>query len=200
MGAIPLYAQIDTSDDLLNPTRGFRISAHVSPATSRTNKVQSFYVRSQADASYYKSISETVVLAGRIRLGSITGAALADIAPSRRLYAGGAGSVRGYGYRAIGPHNAQGDPTGGRSLTELAVEARIKTGWLGGALQIVPFVAAGTVGENELPGFDQIKVGAGIGARYLTGFGPIRLDVAVPLNKGPKDDWIGVYVGLGQAF
>jgi translocation and assembly module TamA len=200
IGAIPLYAQLDTSDDLLNPTRGWRLGAHVSPETSRTNDVQSFYVRSQVDASYYRSLGEKVVLAGRVRLGSITGADLAAIAPSRRLYAGGGGSVRGYGYRAIGPHDDQGDPTGGRSLTELAIEARIKTGWLGGALQIVPFVDAGTVGENELPGFDQIKIGAGIGARYLTGFGPIRLDVAVPLNPGPNDDAVAVYVGLGQAF
>jgi translocation and assembly module TamA len=200
VGALPLFAQLDTSDDLLNPTKGWRLGAHVSPETSRTNSVQSFYVRSQVDASYYKSIGENVVLAGRIRLGSITGAAVADIAPSRVLKAAGGGSVRGYSYRAIRPHNAQGDPTGGRSVTELAVEARIKTGLLGGALQVVPFVDAGTVGENELPGFDQIKIGAGLGVRYLTGFGPIRLDVAVPLNPGPNDDAVAVYVGLGQAF
>ena len=140
------------------------------------------------------------MLAGRIRLGSIVGAPLAAIAPSRRLYAGGGSSVRGYGYKAIGPRNDAGDPSGGRSLTEASVEARIKTGMLGGALQIVPFVDAGTVGENTLPGFDEIKLGAGVGARYLTGFGPLRLDVAVPLNRGPHDDWIAVYVGLGQAF
>jgi len=46
----------------------------------------------------------------------------------------------------------------------------------------------------------QIKIGAGLGVRYLTGFGPIRLDVAVPLNPGPNDDAVAVYVGLGQAF
>jgi translocation and assembly module TamA len=36
--------------------------------------------------------------------------------------------------------------------------------------------------------------------RYLTSFGPVRIDVGVPLNPGPKDGKIGVYVGLGQAF
>ncbi|MEO6041969.1 MAG: BamA/TamA family outer membrane protein [Croceibacterium sp.] len=200
VGALPLFAQFDTSDDLLNPTRGFRVGLRLSPETSRTNNVQSFYVRSQADASYYQSIGERIVLAGRIRLGSITGAALTDIAPSRRLYAGGGGSVRGYGYKAIGPRDDQGDPTGGRSLTEVAFEARIRTGFFGGALQIVPFVDAGTVGDAALPGFDQIKIGAGIGARYLTGFGPVRIDVAVPLNPGPHDAAVAVYVGLGQAF
>jgi translocation and assembly module TamA len=200
IGALPLFAQIDTSDDLLNPTKGYRLGLHLSPETSRTNDVQSFYVRSQADASYYRSIGENMVLAGRLRLGSITGAPIDAIAPSRRLYAGGGGSVRGYGYKAIGPRNDQGDPTGGRSLTEVAFEARIRTGFFGGALQVVPFVDAGTVGENELPGFDEIKIGAGLGVRYLTGFGPIRLDVAVPLNPGPKDSAVAVYVGLGQAF
>ncbi|MEO7550933.1 MAG: BamA/TamA family outer membrane protein [Croceibacterium sp.] len=200
VGAIPLYAQLDTSDDLLNPTKGFRISGRLSPETSRTNSVQSFYVRTQADASYYRSISDTIVLAARARLGSIVGAQVAAIAPSRRLYAGGGGSVRGYGYKAIGPRNDAGDPTGGRSLTELAFEARIRTGFFGGALQVVPFIDAGTVGENELPGFDEIKLGAGVGVRYLTGFGPIRVDVAVPLNPGPNDSPVAVYVGLGQAF
>lgn len=200
IGAIPLYGQFDTSDDLLNPTKGYRLSAHVSPETSRTQKDQSFYVRAQGDASCYYSVSDKIVLAGRARVASIAGAPLSAIAPSRRLYAGGGGSVRGYGYQAIGPHDNQGDPTGGRSLVELSAEARIQTPWLGGALGIVPFVDAGTVGESSTPSFNQIKLGAGVGVRYLTGFGPIRLDVGVPLNPGPDDGPVGVYVALGQAF
>nr|WP_166177187.1 BamA/TamA family outer membrane protein [Altererythrobacter segetis] len=200
IGAIPLYGQFDTSDDLLNPTKGYRLSAHVSPETSRTNKDQSFYVRAQGDASYYYSVSDRIVLAARVRLASIPGAPLSAIAPSRRLYAGGGGSVRGYGYQSIGPHDSQGDPTGGRSLVELSAEARIQTPWLGGALGIVPFVDAGTVGSSSTPSFNEIKLGAGIGVRYLTGFGPIRVDVGVPLNPGPGDGPVGVYVALGQAF
>src|SRR5690606_31468681 len=105
-----------------------------------------------------------------------------------------------YGYREIGPRDTAGDPTGGRSLVELSLEARIKTGLLDGALGIVPFVDAGTVGTGSVPSFENIQYGAGIGARYLTGFGPLRLDVAVPLNPGPNDGWIAVYVALGQAF
>ncbi len=200
VGALPLYAQIDTSNDLLDPTEGFRLGARVSPETSRTNDVQSFYVRSQVDASYYRTVTENVVMAGRVRLASIPGASLSDIAPSRRLYAGGGGSVRGYGYREIGPQNSEGDPTGGRSLTELSLEARIRTGMLGGALGIVPFVDAGTVGRGSTPGFDEIKIGAGVGARYYTSFGPMRLDVAIPLNPGPEDGPVAVYVALGQTF
>jgi translocation and assembly module TamA len=200
IGANPLYGQFDTSDDLLNPTKGYRISAHLSPETSRTQKVQSFYLRAQGDASYYYSVSDKIVLAGRVRVASIPGAPLSAIAPSRRLYAGGGGSVRGYGYQAIGPHDNQGDPTGGRSLVELSAEARIQTPWLGGALGIVPFVDAGTVGSSSTPSFNEIKIGAGVGVRYLTGFGPIRLDVGVPLNPGPDDGPVGVYVALGQSF
>ena len=200
VGALPGYAMWDTSDDLLNPTRGFRLSTRLSPEVSRTNGAESVYLRGQVEGTYYLPVSEKIVLAGRARFASIPGAPIEAIAPSRRLYAGGGGSVRGYSYRAIGPQNNQGDPTGGRSLTELSLEARITTGFLDGALQVVPFVDAGTVGAASTPGFEQIKIGAGVGVRYLTGFGPVRVDVGVPLNPGPNDAKFGVYVGLGQAF
>ena len=139
-------------------------------------------------------------MAGRVRLASIPGAPLFAIAPSRRLYAGGGASVRGYGYQAIGPRDEIGQPTGGRSLVEAAVEARIKTGFFNGALSVVPFFDAGAVGRNPTPGFDALKFGAGVGVRYATGFGPLRLDVAFPLNPEPEDSFVAVYVSLGQAF
>jgi translocation and assembly module TamA len=200
IAAVPLFAQIDTSNDLLDPTNGFRLGGRISPEISRTNKEESFYLRGQIDGSYYLQASANVVVAARARFASIPGAPVEAIAPSRRLYAGGGGSVRGYAYRGIGPFNDQGDPTGGRSLTEVSLEARIRTGLMDGAVSVVPFIDAGTVGLDAVPGFDQIKIGAGIGARYHTGFGPIRIDIGVPLNPGPNDPKVGVYVGLGQAF
>jgi translocation and assembly module TamA len=200
VGAIPGYAQLDTTDDLLDPTHGWRLAARVSPEVSRSAGTQSYYVRAQVDGSYYRSLGEKLVLAGRVRFASIPGAPISAIAPSRRLYAGGGGSVRGYAYRGIGPRNSEGDPSGGRSLTEFSLEARIRTGLFGGALGIVPFVDAGTVGDDPTPGFDEIKFGAGIGARYYTGFGPLRIDIAMPLNPGPNDPKFGVYVALGQSF
>ena len=200
VGAIPLYAMIDSTDDLLDPTEGFRVGARLSPELSRTQGVQSFYLRSQVDASYYQEISEGNVVAGRVRLASIPGTDLANIAPSRRLYAGGGGSVRGYGFQQIGPRDALGDPTGGRSLVEVSLEARIRTGFFDGALSVVPFVDAGSVGRGATPDFDTIRFGAGVGVRYHTGFGPIRVDVGTPLNPGPGDSPIAVYVSLGQAF
>lgn len=200
VAALPLYAQLDTSDDLLDPTEGWRLGGRVSGEVSSTGGSERFYLRSQADASYYQQVGENVVLAGRLRLASIPGAPLEAIAPSRRLYAGGGGSVRGYGYRQIGPLNNIGDPIGGRSLTEVSVEARIRTGLMDGTISVVPFIDAGTVGSDPVPGFASIKFGAGVGLRYHTGFGPLRLDVAVPLNPGPNDNWVAVYVALGQAF
>jgi len=200
IAALPLFAQLDSSDDLLDPTEGFRIGARLSPEVSRSNDMESFYLRGEAEGTYYLQASDRIVVAARAKFASIVGAPVSAVAPSRRLYAGGGGSVRGYDYKGIGPHNDEGDPTGGRSLTELSVEARIRTGLLGGALGIVPFIDAGTVGEDPTPGFNQIKIGAGIGARYHTSFGPLRVDIAVPLNPGPNDPKFGVYVGLGQSF
>jgi len=201
VAALPTYAQIDTSDSLLNPTDGFRVGLRVSPEVSHTKGMQSFYVRNKADLTYYQQINDDgPILAGRLTLGSIAGAPLGNIAPSRRFFAGGGGSVRGYGYRAIGPRNADGDPIGGRSLVEVSGEVRIPTKFFSGALQIVPFVDAGSVGVSEYPDFKDIRVGAGLGVRYLSGFGPLRLDVAFPVNPRPTDSFVAVYVSLGQAF
>lgn len=200
VGALPLYALVDATDSLLDPKKGFRVGARVSPEVSRSNRTESFYVRNQVDASYYQSVSDRIVVAARIGFGAIPGTALDNIAPSRRLYAGGGNSVRGYAYQAIGPRDALGNPTGGRSLLEGAVEARIGTKYFDGALSVVPFVDAGTVSQDVLPDFETVRIGAGMGVRYNTGFGPLRLDLATPINPGPGDSRIAVYVSLGQAF
>ncbi|WP_345719868.1 autotransporter assembly complex protein TamA [Qipengyuania sphaerica] len=200
VAALPGTILLDETDDLLDPTRGFRLGGRLSPEASTTNGVESFYLRSQIDGSYYQSVSDKLVLAGRATFGSIPGAGLLDIAPSRRFYAGGGGSVRGYGYRKIGPADELGEPTGGRSLVELAVEARIRTGFFDGAVSVVPFVDAGSVGPDPTPNFEEIKLGAGVGLRYHTGFGPIRIDVGVPLTPDEDDAPVAVYVSLGQAF
>ena len=203
--ALPLQGGYDGSDNLLDPTRGFRLGLRVSPEISQTLGTKSTYVKAQFDASAYRLVGARVVLAGRARFGTISGANIASVAPSRRLYAGGGGSVRGYGYQQIGPKDTisltgAGLPSGGRSLTELSFEARVKTGFAGGAVSVVPFIDAGTVDPGSTPSFSDIKLGVGVGIRYLTNFGPIRIDVGTPLNKGPKDSRIGVYVALGQAF
>jgi len=192
-------ATIDDSNDLLDPSGGFRVTGTLAPDVSRSNGVTSFYIRSGVDARYYQSVGSTVI-AGRANFLTITGADTGDIAPSRRLYAGGGGSVRGYGFQAIGPRDAAGEPTGGRSLIEFSLEARIETGLLDGAVEVVPFVDAGSVSTSSTPDLNVIRIGAGIGVRYKTSFGPIRIDVGVPLNPDEFDNPVAVYVSLGQAF
>lgn len=198
--ALPLAARWDASDSLLDPARGWRLGLSLSPEVSRSNAGYATYARAQLDASTYRPVGERIVLAARARIAAIPGAALPDIAPSRRLYAGGGGSVRGYGFRAIGPRDAAGNPTGGRSLVEGSVEARIGTGWFGGAIQVVPFLDAGAVDESVTPSFNDLRFGAGIGIRYQTGFGPIRVDVGTPIGRRPGESRLGVTVALGQAF
>lgn len=200
IAALPAHIQLDTSDSLLNPTEGFRARASISPEISRSNGSTSTYMNVQFDLSAYQPVGDNVVLAGRARVASIFGAEVFEIAPSRRLYAGGGGSVRGYGYNAIGPRNGVGDPNGGRSLVELSAEARVRTGLMDGMISVIPFVDAGTVSRSSTPDFEDIRVGAGLGVSYDSGFGPLRLDVAFPLNPEPEDSWVAVYLSLGHAF
>ena len=192
-------ATIDESDDLLDPTSGWRGTLFMAPEVSRSQSAESFYLRAQADASYYKSVGSTV-LAGRVRAATIQGAGLDSVAPSRRLYGGGGGSVRGYGFQGVGPRNDRGEATGGASLVEFSLEARIETPLFDGAVEVVPFFDAGTVGLGSTPDFRFIRYGAGVGIRYKTTFGPIRVDVATPINPTQFDSPVVVYVSLGQAF
>ena len=198
IAALPLNLAYDGSDDLLNPTRGFRLGTHFSPEVSA--KSGSFtYARAQVDASAYFPIGSTV-LAGRVRLGSIFGADAPDIAPSRRFYSGGGGSVRGYGYQAVGPKDFEGDPIGGKTLTEFGVEARFRLNAFGGNFGVVPFLDGGVLTNKVTPQFDGWQFGAGIGLRYYSSFGPIRIDVGTPLNPREGDGPVAVAVSLGQAF
>ena len=199
IGALPTTLTYDGSDDLLDPTRGFRLSARLAPEASLQSG-SFFYVRSQFDGSAYYPASEKIVIAGRARLASITGAGRNRIAPSRRLYSGGGGSVRGFGYQRIGPRDVNNDPAGGRSLVEFSLEARVRLDMFGGNFGIVPFIDAGNVYSASLPDFDGLRYGAGLGVRYYSDFGPIRVDVGTPINPQPGDSRVAVYVSLGQAF
>ncbi|MEI6642332.1 MAG: BamA/TamA family outer membrane protein [Novosphingobium sp.] len=200
IGALPLRMAYDGSNDLLDPRRGLRVSVRLSPEISVQNGMRSNYVRAQLDASAYQPVTGSVVLAERVRLGTIPGTDVGRIAPSRRFYAGGGASVRGFAYQAVGPRDALGNPSGGRSLSEFSLEARVKTKLMGGAVSLVPFVDAGTVGTTASPTISGLKVGVGLGLRYQTSFGPIRIDLGTPLNPAKGDSRVGVYVSLGQAF
>lgn len=194
-GALPSSLSYDGSDDLLNPTRGYRLAARVSPELSLQGSAFG-YVKAQIDGSSYLPVGGRTVIAGRARLGSIIGASAERIAPTRRFYAGGGGSVRGFGYQKIGPIDVNGDPAGGRSLAEFSIEARVRFGDFG----VVPFIDAGNLYSAKLPTFRNLRYGAGLGVRYYTSFGPIRVDVGTPIDRRKGDSRIAIYVSLGQAF
>jgi len=186
---------MDRTDSLLDPTKGFRITSLIQPEGSLAGRF-SPYARLRTDISGYYPVTDSIVLAGRIRFGSILGAARERLAPSRRFYAGGGGSVRGFGYQELGPKDPDNDPIGGRSINEMAVEARYRFGNFG----VVGFVDAGQVYRGSAPTFSDLRFGAGIGARYYTNFGPMRLDVATPIGRKPGEALVSVYVSIGQAF
>lgn len=199
IAALPLSVGYDGSDNLLDPTRGFRLSGRVSPEIS-FHGGKFTYARAQIDASAYHPVSDTVVIAGRLRFGTIVGASSFDLAPSRRFYSGGGGSVRGYGYQQLGPKDVDGDPIGGRGLAEFALESRIRLKSFGGNFGVVPFFDGGSLTTKAMPDLSSFRFAAGIGVRYYSSFGPIRVDFGVPLNRQKGDGPFAVTVSLGQAF
>ena len=137
------------------------------------------------------------MVAGRIAGGSILGADLTDVPANRRFYSGGGGSVRGYAYQGIGPKDINDDPIGGLSYMEANAELRIG---VTDKIGIVPFIDVGAVSTGSALENSDFQAGAGVGLRYKTPFGPLRVDFAVPLNPGPGDPDYGIYAGIGQAF
>src|SRR5690606_13595067 len=137
------------------------------------------------------------VLAARFKAGVLVGPSLAETPPDKLFFAGGGGSVRGYGYKSIGVDDGTGRITGGRYLLEASLEARAK---VTDDIGVVGFVDGGYVAADVFPGIQDLRVGAGVGLRYFTALGPLRLDLAVPLNKRAGDPDYAIYVGIGQAF
>lgn len=194
--SLPLMIGTDWSNDLLDPTTGWRLKLEVSPEISREGGHVETYARAFLGGSAYQSFGDKFVLAARARAGSIIGAGLDHVAPTRRLYAGGGGSVRGFQYQGIGLEGPNNKPIGGRSLFEGSIEGRYRFGDLG----VVAFVDAGSVNAGSTPGFDDVRYGAGVGMRYYSSFGPMRFDIARAINRRPRDPMIAIYISIGQAF
>lgn len=219
---LPLRLSYDTTDDPLDPTRGLRLVTEATPARVVDGPG---FVRGRAAASGYwqpavdawqgrggrrsgaaadaaseddkgLALSRTV-LAARLALGSIQGAAVDEVPPDWRFYAGGGGSVRGFPFQSLGPRTASGRPAGGDGLLEAALELRLRFGEAWGA---VAFVDAGAVAEEGIPGLGDLSVGAGLGLRYHTPIGPVRVDLATPLTASSGDSPVQLYIAIGQAF
>jgi translocation and assembly module TamA len=189
---------LDRSNDPLDPTRGWRVDARIEP-TFITGDRQLVYLKTQTQASSYLPFDAQgdTVLATRIKVGSILGGSIPDVPADRRFFAGGGGSVRGYGYQEVGPRLSDNTPEGGLSLLEGSFELRHRLNQQWG---LAAFVDAGTVGTSPTPTLSGISAGVGIGIRYNLGFGPLRLDLATPLNPRQGDSRVQAYISIGQAF
>jgi len=201
----PLLLRHGTTDDLLDPTTGLRSLLNVIPY--RQLDSDTGFVVNRLTESFYVPLlpSRRLVFAGRGSIGSILGTGRSSIPPDKRLYAGGGGSIRGYRHQLAGPlasdgdDKARNDPLGGRSLVELGADLRLRFGERFG---VVTFVDGGNVYRESYPSFDdELFWGAGMGLRYFSGIGPLRLDIATPLRRrGGIDDRLQFYISLGQAF
>ena len=196
---LPLRLRWDRTDDLLNPREGTRLTVGFTPYFEALGSTQDlFRARATGSAYYDFGTDGGTVVAGLVGLGALAGENVEDVSADKRFYAGGGGTIRGYDFQSVGPLDADDDPIGGRSLFHFSLEVRQR---VFGDFSLVPFVDGGTVFDAEFPDFsEELRFGAGIGIRYDTGFGPLRFDVATPLNGRDRDDAVAFYISLGQAF
>ena len=195
---------------MADATKGVRASLTLTPTFSVGHQSAEFLV-TQLTASAYLDLNQwglapvpgRTVIAVRGLAGLAVGASEFSLPPDQRFYAGGSGTIRGYRYQSVGPTFQDGNPIGGTAINAGSIEFRQRVGQ---ALGFATFVDAGNVSRNLNPISGEWKVGVGAGLRYYTALGPLRVDVAVPMQRrtgagvvGP-DDALEVYIGLGQAF
>ena len=203
---LPLSIQYDGSNDLIDPSKGARLAAQVTPYRGKSGNDHQLAIAT-ARGSYYLRLlkGDRAVIAGWAHGGTIATKSFDSLAPNKRFYAGGAGSVRAYGYKLLGPLDGNRVPLGGKSLLEYGVEGRFK---VTDTIGFVVFAEAGSLSATAAPDIsNQARLGGvGAGLRYYTPIGPLRLDVATPVKRRrypggkPIDSAYQFYVSLGQAF
>jgi translocation and assembly module TamA len=196
---VPVSLTYDSTDDKLDPTRGFRATGSFAAYPKAFgSSLDLFQAKGRASAYYSIDPESNYVLAGRVNLESEFGAPLDDIPANLRFYSGGGGSVRGYAYNTLGPTGPGGAIIGGRSEFDASGELRVK---ITDTIGVVPFFDAGNAYWGSEPNFGEpLQMAAGLGLRYYTAIGPLRLDLATPINPRPGDPRFAVYVSIGQAF
>jgi translocation and assembly module TamA len=190
-------ATLDTRDSTTDPTSGYYLDATAEPYYEFYFGHPQFRATAEARGYYGFGDAHRFVIAARLKAGAIVGPSLDEIPPDKLFFAGGGGSVRGYAYKSIGIDGPGGALVGGRYLMEGSLEGRWRINDSFGA---VAFLDGGAVGDASLPSAQDIRFGAGVGIRYYTGFGPLRADIAIPLDRRPGDPSYALYLGLGQAF
>jgi translocation and assembly module TamA len=191
----PLTLRWDHRDDQLNPSDGHYVSTKLTPFVGLEDEASG--VQTTLDARLYKGLGDRLVAAGRVQVGSVMGPALSQTAPDLLFYSGGGGTVRGHPYQSLDVDLGGGNAIGGRSFLGLSAELRAS---LTPQISLVGFADAGYVGSESLyDGSGAWHSGAGLGLRYDTTVGPIRLDIAAPVT-GNTGDGVQFYIGIGQAF
>lgn len=193
-----LGVRLDYANDPLDATKGWRIDARGEPGVVIGDR-EAQYLSLNGQISAYQPIDrkQHFVIATRLRSGFVYGAALSDLPVSRRFFAGGGGSARGFEFQSVGPRDEDGTPTGGRGLLEVSGELRWRRE---GPLGFVAFFDGASVTENEGVSLNDVRYSAGLGVRYDTVIGPLRFDIATPLDPRDGDAPIQLYVSVGQAF
>lgn len=193
----PITATYDTRSDPLSPTAGHYVYAEATPFVGLDGSASG--ARLEFDGRSYHGVGATdrVVLAGRVQFGTIAGADLPEVPNDDRFYSGGQETVRGQRYQSLDFDLGGGVSSGGASFATVSGEARVQ---VTDKLQLVGFADYGAIyREGWLDGAGKDHAGAGIGARYETRFGPVRLDIATPVSGGDSGD-LFFYLGFGQAF
>ena len=196
---VPVSANFDTTDSKLDPTRGVRLNASaVGFGTFLGSSLDLVQAKAGASAYYSLDADSRYVLAGRVAAGAMGGPQLDEIPANWRFYTGGGGSVRGYAYDELGPTVFWGAVVGGRSVFDASAELRVK---VTDTIGVVPFFDIGNAFTSNFPTFNEPLFSAvGLGLRYYTSVGPIRLDVAFPLERHPGTGPVAIYVSIGQSF
>ena len=198
IASLPMFAAYDGSDDPFDPSKGYKLRFEIEPTAITLDETDVFTVFS-VGGSAYQSLTEdkTLIAAVRAKAATIVGADRDVIPAGRRLYAGGGGSIRGFEFQSVSPIDAAGDPDGGKSLVEFGVETRWR---ITDDIGIVPFLDGGGAFAGSIPDVNEFRFAAGLGLRYYTPIGPLRLDIATPLDRRSGENLIEFYISLGQAF
>lgn len=197
--SLPSRLTWNTSDDLLDARRGHVLQGDVEPFYDALAG-DVFFLKSSLRGQRYVSLnrSRTWVLAGRAAGGGIAGASRSTLPADELFYTGGGASIRGYAYQSVGPL-VDNQPVGGRSFFETSLELRWQ---MVRNIGLVTFLDGGNAYATTAPDFNEpLLWGTGVGLRYYTPIGPLRVDVGFPLDRRPDlDKSHQVYVSLGQAF
>jgi len=178
-----LNAVKNTTDDPLDPSRGYIAQGSLEPARVKDNNVS--YAKVSAEYRRFWEVREGHVLAFRFKAASIiTGAPVEKIPYPYRFFTGGQMKLRGYSFSSVSPQDRKGALSGGLGLVESSLEVRFP---LKGDFKGLVFLDAGKATRDNFPLKDlrNFSCGTGFGVRYMTGVGPIGLDVAFRLNRAP---------------